>query len=146
MDVFKQMVGQGILHFVNVYLAIFIDNITVDKTSDQCSWYFTIFLIDLIPGLPLIVLFSKVFDFTFRKCGCISLVAGNYVYDNQGELGIKKCVYVLQVWIWVTVIITSKVITTTIEYFTIDFLGIFSGIALKILDFNSVIRNGHYYI
>lgn len=132
------MVGQGILHILNVYLAIFITTQSSQKTSDECSWYFTIFLIDLIPGLLFIVLFSKLSDFMFRRCKCTNMVSGNYVYDNNGELGIKKCIYVLQVLSWVNVIIISKLLTTVIEYFIIDYLEWFSSIALKILSFNNV--------
>ena len=132
------MVGQGILHGLNIYIAIFISTQTEKSESDECSWYFTIFLIDLIPGLLFIVFFSKLSDFIFRKCGCLLMVSGNYVFDNQGELGILKCVYFLQVLSWVNVIIISKLLTSVIEFLIIEWLELFSSIALKILSFNNV--------
>ena len=66
------------------------------------------------------------------------MVSGNYVYDNHGELGIQKCVYFLQVLSWVNIIIISKLLTSVIEYLIIDWLELFSSIALKILSFNNV--------
>jgi hypothetical protein len=132
------MVGQGILHILNVYLAIFITTQSQKSSSDECSWYFTIFLIDLIPGLLFIILFAKLSDLMFRKCKCTNMVSGNYVFDNNGELGIKKCIYVLQVLSWVNVIIISKMLTTIIEYFIIEYLEWFSSIALRVLSFNNV--------
>lgn len=134
------MVGQGMLHLLNIYLAIFISAYSEHKESDECSWYFTIFLIDLVPGLLIIVIFSKLFDLMFRRCGCTSMVSGNYVYDNNGELGFLKCVYLLQILSWVSVIILSKLLTTVIEFFVIRWLEWFSSIALKILSFNNVRR------
>lgn len=142
LDVFKQMVGQGILHGLNIYLAIFITAYSSHSDTDECSWYFTIFLIDLIPGLLFIILFSNLGDWVFRRCGCITMISGNYVYDNSGELGLLKCVYVLQIVSWVAVIIVSKVLTSLIEFFIIQWLEWFSSIALKLLSFNNVGANG----
>jgi len=132
------MVGQGILHGLNLFLAIFITSNVDSESTDECSWYFSIFLIDFIPGLFLIILFAVLSDFIFRKCGCPKMVSGNYVYDNDGELGIRKCIYILQVLAWVNVIILSKLLTTLVEYFLIEWLAWFSSFALKILSFNNV--------
>lgn len=133
------MVGQGILHGLNIFLAIFITSNGEGEQSDECSWYFTIFLLDLIPGLFLIILLALLSDYIFRKCGCNSMISGNYVYDNNGELGILKCIYLLQILSWVNVIIVSKLLTTLVEYVVIEWLSWFSSIALKILSFNNVL-------
>ena len=128
------------LHFFNVYLTIYIAAESSEGV-DQCSWYFTIFIIDLMPGLLFIFFFSFLFDLLFSKCGCYSMKSGNYVYDNNGELGIKYCVYFLQLLTWVMVVILSKVFTLLIQYFVFDYLKFFSSIALKIFNFNNVRKN-----
>lgn len=138
LDVFKQTTGQGVLHGMNIYLAIFISGGVKKKGSDECSWYFTIFLIDLMPGLILIVIFSKLQDYIFRKCNCNLMISGNYVYDNQGKLGIHKTIYVLQIFSWINVIFFSKITTTLLEFVILPILTKFSSFALNILNFNNV--------
>lgn len=136
MDIFKQGMGQLLLHFLNIFLAIFITK--GHSTVDQCTMYFTVFILDLFPGLPITIALSLLSDFMFRKCGCRNLVSGNYVYDNLGDLGIRKCVYVIQILIWSTIIFLSKCCTTFIGYFVQHPLEIFSRFILKIVSFNNV--------
>ena len=136
LDIFKQGMGQLLLHFINIFLAIFITS--GHSTVDQCTMYFSVFILDLIPGLFFTIGISLLSDYIFKRCGCRNLVSGNYVYDNMGELGIRKCVYVAQIFIWATVITLSKLCTTFVGYFIKTPIEIFSSFVLKIVSFDNV--------
>lgn len=137
LDIFKQGMGQLLLHFINIFLAIFITS--GHSSVDQCTMYFSVFILDLIPGLIFTIGISLLSDYMFKKCGCRNLVSGNYVYDDMGELGIRKCVYVAQIFIWATVISLSKFLTTLVGYFIKRPVEIFSSYVLKIVSFDNVI-------
>lgn len=53
-----------------------------------------IFLIDLFPGLLITFLLSKFYDNTFEKCGCHSLVSGNYIKTYMGVPIVDYKVYI----------------------------------------------------
>ena len=139
MDTFKQLLGQLLIHFINVYFSIFLsDKIKLrNSKSDQCSWYFTTFLIDLFPGLLFIYLFATGLERTFIRYDVHSLIAGNYISERNEEIIIKKCDYAKQVLLWTGVLLLDKTILFLLYIPLIDFLGRFSSWCISFLRFST---------
>ena len=126
------------IHFINVYSSIKIDEMIRKKhpNSDQCSWYFTTFLIDLFPGLLLIFLFSTLLENLFLKCDCYSLVPGNYVSERNEVIVILKWSYTKQILIWILVLLVSKGLLLLMYIPLIEIIGKFSSWSLSFLRFS----------
>lgn len=138
LDMFKQFFGQFIIHWINVFFSIYVAANIRSKSvhSDQCSWYFTAFLIDLFPGLLLIWTFATVTERLFIRYDVHSLIPGNYVYDRNEEIFIRKCDYVKQVLVWTAILLLAKLILILLYIPLIDELNRFSGWSLGFLEFS----------
>lgn len=136
---FKQFFGQFIIHWINVYFSIFVTSRVRDRAhpTDQCSWYFTAFLIDLCPGLFFIWVFATLTEKLFIRYDVHSLIPGNYVYDLNEEIYIKKCDYLKQVLMWTSILLVSKLLLLLLYIPLIDFLNAFSAWVLGLLDFSA---------
>ncbi len=136
---FKQFFGQFIIHWINVYFSIYITRNYRDVAhhTDQCSWYFTAFLIDLFPGLLLIWVFSTVSEKLFIRYDVNSLIPGNYVYDVNEQIFVKKCNYIKQVLVWTSILLLSKLILTLLYIPLIGVLNSFSSWVLGLLSFSA---------
>ena len=138
-DTFKQMIGQVSIHFINIYLAMSLSEFkNEDKIkADQCSWYFITFLIDLFPGLVILYSLSSLFDAIFTRVGATSLVAGNYIEENDGEIFIKYGVYWVQIVIWMTILVLTKLLLFALQVPLIGVLSLVASVTLGVLKFSS---------
>lgn len=135
-DTFKQMVGQVTIHFVNIYLAMSLSE-HKNAQTDQCAMYFITFLIDLFPGLVIIFCMSSLLDAVFTRLGLISLVAGNYIEDNDGEVFVKYGVYWIQIVIWLFILSTMKLLLYALQVPLVGVLGLISSVILGVLTFSA---------
>jgi len=133
------LIGQVIIHFINVYASIFINKVvkTQNSTTDQCSWYFTTFLIDLFPGLLLIYTFSTILEAIFVKFDVYSMIPGNYVSEKNEEIIVNWCSYVKQVLTWIGILLLVKGILFLLYIPLIGIIGKISSLSLKFLSFSS---------
>lgn len=136
-DTFKQMVGQVSVHFINIYLAMSLSEHQNDVHADQCSWYFITFLIDLFPGLLIILCLSLLFDAVFTKIGAISLVSGNYIEENEGEIFVKYGAYWMQILIWMAILALTKLLLYAMQVPLVGVLSLISTVALGVLKFSA---------
>ena len=138
-DTFKQMVGQISIHFVNIYLAMSLSELksAADTHTDQCSWYFITFLIDLFPGLLILYSLSSLLDAIFTRLGATSLVAGNYIEENDGEIFVKYGVYWMQIVIWMLILALNKLLLFALQVPLTGVLSFISSITLAFLSFSS---------
>lgn len=138
LDTVKQVVGQVIVHFINLYISIFF-TARVGRNrqqADECSWYFTTFLVDLFPGLALILLLSFAYERIFLRYDLRTLMPGNYVEDHDGLLFIRKGAYVMQVLLWVSVLLITKLCLFVIQMPLLNTIGAFSAVCLRVFDFS----------
>ena len=138
LDTFKQVSTQLLIHFINVAFSRILTEIQQKGTvkADECSWYFMIFLIDLFPGLLITFFLSKLYDSTFEKCGWHSLVSGNYIKTYMGVPIVDYKIYIVQIFLWMSIAFITKFSVIVIQYLTLDLLALVAAASLKILDFS----------
>jgi len=139
---FKQFFGQFIIHWINVYLSIWVATHVRGRSShtDQCAWYFTTFIIDLCPGLFLIWVFSTITERLFIRFDFHSLIPGNYVYEKNEQIFIRKCDYFKQVLIWTLILLVSKVLLILLYIPLIAPLSTFANWSLGFFSFSPDLR------
>lgn len=126
------------IHFINLYLSILLNEhvSTLFTKTDECSWYFTTFMIDLMPGLPIIYLISTLYERLFISFELKTLIPGNYVNELDGILIVKRGVYTVQVLLWVSILLLSKVILILMQMPLITVLTTFSLMFMRLLGFS----------
>jgi hypothetical protein len=145
LDTFKQIVGQVTIHFINLYISIYFNARTsriptAGVKTDECTWYFTTFLIDLFPGLLMIYLISSMSEKIFLKLNLRTLLAGNYAEDHDGILFIRKGAYMVQIVVWVITLLLSKLIVFAMQIPLERYLGALGSFCLSIFDFSKDLK------
>jgi len=145
LDTFKQIIGQVTIHFINLYISMFFNARTSriptgGIKADECTWYFTTFLIDLFPGLLMIFLISSLSEKIFLRLDLKTLLAGNYAEDHDGILFIRTGAYTVQVIVWVITLLLSKLIVFALQIPLERFLGAFGTLCLSIFDFSKDLK------
>ena len=110
----------------------FFNSNSQEKGTDECAIYFVTFLVDLFPGLVIIFMLSKLYDNTFEKCGCKKLISGNYIRDVGGVAIVSYGVYWVQVFLWLSITLFSKLLLIIVELNFIKPFTFFARISLKI--------------
>lgn len=141
LDTSKQLSAQATIHLINILLAKFLNKLESNKTkTDECSLYFLTFLIDLFPGLVITILLSKLYDFSFEKCGYLNLVSGNYIEDIDGIAVVNYCSYFSQVFLWLSIVLITKLVVFAIQIPILPFLTLISGVILGFLSFSTDLK------
>ena len=101
LDGTKQLLSNGLVHFINVVFAIFVGSY---KSGDPCGLYFTSVVIDVSLGtsISFMLLYafdrfvsyqnSKVYDIWYQR-----LKSGNYFMKVESEGRVK---YAIDYWCW----------------------------------------------
>ena len=143
LDTLKQALGQTLIHFINLYLSIFMNSGSSSYGSagnvkaDECTWYFNTFLVDLFPGLVIIMISSAFVDRLFIKLKIKTMVSGNYAYEENDELIINYTAYGLQLLLWISILLLSKTIVFGLQIFFKPFLASIGTFCLSIFNFSN---------
>ena len=144
LDTFKQVSAQSTIHLINILLAKYLNALkTIDKSkteTDECSFYLLTFIIDLFPGLVITILLSKLYDFIFEKCGYLNLVSGNYIKDIDGIAVVDYKSYTTQLFLWLSIILTTKLIVFAIQIPLLPILTLISGFILGFFNFSTDLK------
>ena len=137
LDTFKQLSAQSSIHVINVYLSKYLTKLkTHESKTDECSWYFLTFLIDLFPGLVITILLAKLYDFTFEKCRFFNLISGNYIKDIDGIAVVNYTAYISQVFLWLSIVLITKIVVFLIQVPMLSFLSLVASVVLGFLAFS----------
>jgi len=83
---------------------------------------------------------SKLYDNTFEKCGCKKLISGNYIRDVGGVAIVSYGVYWVQVFLWLSITLFSKLLLIIVELNFIKPFTFFARISLKIFQFSADLK------
>lgn len=98
MDILKQFVGLLFIHMFNVIAAAKFSAMATQ--GDECSWYFIIYLVDILFTTGMSFLIMTRLDRWFDANGYKNLVSGNYFKGFH----ISLCYWTEQLLIWLVVI------------------------------------------
>lgn len=121
LDVSKQGFSAATAHSLNLALAFWLEAKQTDGNIDSCIWYFVTIVFDTTIGVFISIFFLLTFEKLFTRCGCERLKSGNYfrivrnddpltsLYQPQ-KFQIDCLAWTLQVFLWIVIVIISKVI------------------------------------
>ena len=105
LDVFKQCLSSGFMHFINVFISISLRE--QKDIEDECSTYLISFLLDASLGVILTILLLKLHYTCFTVKNHLKCEQGNYIKSN-GDF--SKEAYIIQCVIWISISVIVKII------------------------------------
>lgn len=121
MDVSKQGVSSLCIHFLAIFIALLMSTLT--KDTNQCAWYFLIFIIDTILGTlisyGLLILTTKI----AIRYKITSL-------EKSGEYGIppSKLIWIKQLSVWCIIVLVARGISIFIIWGSPQQLAVFANL------------------
>jgi len=124
LDIWKQLSTSLFAHFVNVFLAIYLEEMT--DFGNGCVWYFMNLSLDCIFGLLIAYILFLIVDHYAVKYNIEVLKSGVYMdesvnlINNKGEKAdpdsqLNYKIWMLQVLVWCLIVLLSKIIVFFFE-------------------------------
>lgn len=111
LDVFKQCLSSGFMHFINVFISISLRE--QKDIEDECSTFLISFLLDASLGVILTIFLLKLHYRLFTVKNHLKCEQGNYIKKN-GEF--SKEAYIIQCVIWISINVCVKIIVFFVLY------------------------------
>ena len=120
LDIWKQLLTSGFGHFLNLFLSIYLEQIT--GSGNGCVWYLMNLVMDLVFGLAISYFLYNIIDHYAVKYNIEVLKSGVYMDESVNMLDTENTdkhlnyrIWMVQMVVWCMIVFLSKIVVFFIE-------------------------------